>query len=216
MNPSQKCNPLVPVLFICLAALLCSCASTSLKKTWKSPTYTAGPIWKIAVLAVDERGDVRRALEWQLCNEIQRQGATAIASSDFLTLSEIKENKEAAAEKLRAKGAEAILIMRLYDVATFYHEYRPGPEQYADVITGYQPDNWYGYYTVAFAAMSPTYGSTKQKVYLESSLFDLKTSGRVWSALTLTTVTETMDRLAEIYPITSKVVGAMRKDGVVP
>ena len=64
--------------------------------------------------------------------------------------------------------------------------------------------------------MSPTYGNLKQQVYLETSVFDLKTSKRVWSGLTLTVVTETMDRVAEMDPIVAKVVEEMHKDAMIP
>jgi hypothetical protein len=63
--------------------------------------------------------------------------------------------------------------------------------------------------------MSPTYGSLKQKVCLETSLYDLKTEKRLWSGLTLTSLKENMDRVAEMDPLVEKIVSAMRKDGVI-
>jgi len=64
--------------------------------------------------------------------------------------------------------------------------------------------------------MSPTYGNLKQKVFLETSLFDLKTGKRLWSGLTQTVFTDTMDRVAEMDKIVGKVLAAMRQDAVVP
>lgn len=203
-------------LTLALSLLLCSCAATSVKKTWKSPAYNGGPLTKLAVLAIDERGDVRQALENRLVAQIQKQGASAIPSHDLLSLSEINQDKPAAAARLRAAGAEAVLIMRLVDVATSYRESRPSPERYAQVITGFEPGNWYDYYSVAYMDLSPTYGNLKQKVYLESSVFDLATAKRLWSGMTLTVVGETMDRVAEADVLVAKVVAAMRKDGMLP
>ena len=208
-------NHLLRFSALALVAVLCSCASTSVKKTWKSPESTH-PVSKIAVLAVDERGDVRRVLEGWLAAEIQKRGTSAILSSDHLSLADINQDKKAAAERLKSAGADAILIMRLHDIASSYRESRPGPERYAETITGYEHDYWYGYYTVAYTEMSPTYGNLKQKVYLETLLFDLGTAKCLWSGLTLTVVTENMDRLAEVGPLTAKVVDAMAKDGVLP
>jgi hypothetical protein len=63
--------------------------------------------------------------------------------------------------------------------------------------------------------MSSTYGSLKQTVYLETSLYNLKTEKRVWSGVTQTVVTENMDRVAEMDPLIEKILAAMRKDGVI-
>jgi hypothetical protein len=199
-----------------LVILLSSCAESSVKKTWKSPDYNRGPITKVAVLAIDERGDVRQALENRLVTQIRKDGATAIPSHDLLSLSEINQDKPAAAARLRAAGAEAILIMKLVDVATSYRESRPAPERYAEVITGFETGTWYDYYSVAFMDLSPTYGNLKQKVYLESALFDLATAKRLWSGTTLTVVGETTDRVAEADVLVAKIMAAMRKDGMIP
>lgn len=199
-----------------LAALLCSCASTSVKKTWKSPDYRGGPLGKVAVLAVTDRVLLRQGFENRLVTQIRASGAPAIVTHDQLSLPQINENKQAAATQLRNAGAEGVVIMRLMNVDTSYREFRHGEERYAENITGFGSDPWYDYYTVAYTDMTATYGSLKQKVYLETALFDLKTNKRVWSTLTQTVVTETMDRVAEMDPIVEKVVAAMRTDGMLP
>ena len=63
--------------------------------------------------------------------------------------------------------------------------------------------------------MSPTYGSLKQDVYLETALYDLKTEKRLWSGLSKTVIKEFTDRVAEMDPLVAKIVSAMRKDGVI-
>jgi hypothetical protein len=199
-----------------LGALLCSCASTSVKTTWKSPEYQAGPLSKVAVVAIDHRIDVRKGFENRLVRQLRNGGASAITTYDLLSLGEINKDKPAAAERLRSAGAEAVVIMRLRDVASFYRESRPGPERYAEVITGYEPGIWYDYYSLAYSDMSPTYGNLKQKVYLETSVFDLKSAKRLWSGLTETVVTENMDRVAEMDPVVERAVAALRKDSMVP
>ncbi len=211
-------RPLTLAVISCIALplLLCSCASTSVKKTWKSPANTGSPLSKIAVLAVDERGEVRQALENRLTTQLRKQGLSVVPSYELLTLTEIGQDKPAAAERLRTAGAEAVLIMRLKDVATSYREYQPAPERYAEVITGFEVGTWYDYYSVAYMDMSPTYGNLKQKVYVETSVFDLKTAKCLWSGLTQTVVGETMDRVAEADVLVAKLIAAMRKDGMLP
>jgi hypothetical protein len=196
--------------------LLCSCASTTVKQTWKSPDYHGGPVTKVAVLAVTDRGMLRQGFENRLVYQLKQAGVTAVPTYDQLSLSEINHDKKAAAEKLRANGSGAVVVMRLKDLTSSYREYRPGGERYAETITGWGYDYFYDYYTVAYLDMSPTYGSLKQNVYLETRMFDLQTAKPLWAGLTLTVVTETMDRVAEMDPIVAKVVEAMQKDGMVP
>ena len=84
------------------------------------------------------------------------------------------------------------------------------------VVGGVDPMGWYGYYTAAFMDMSPTYGSLREVAYIETVLYDLKSEKRLWSGLTETVVKDTTDRPAEVDRLVAKIVGAMRRDGVVP
>jgi len=197
-----------------LAILLCSCAATSLKKTWKAPDCQQ-PVGKIAVLAIDDRGLVRQGFENRFVAQLTKAGAAAVVTYDLLTLAEIKQDKGAAAERFRASGAEAILILRLKDISSSYRESRAGNERYVPVLTGVDSMGWYDYYSVGFMDMSSTYGTLKQTVYLETSLYDLKTEKRLWSGLTETVVRENMDRVAEMDPLVEKFIAAMLKDGVI-
>lgn len=198
-----------------LAALLCSCASTTIKNTWKDPEGRM-PVARIAVVAVAESGLVRQGLENRFYSELTKAGAKPLTTFGLLSLPEIKQDKRAAAERFRASGAEAVLILRLVDKTSAYREIQPGRERYAPVVTGFGTTGWYDYYNLGFMSMSASYGSSTDKVYLETSLHDLTTEKRLWSALTKTVVTENMDRVAEMDPLIEKIVAAMRKDGVIP
>jgi hypothetical protein len=68
---------------------------------------------------------------------------------------------------------------------------------------------------VAYQDMSPTFGNLKQKIFLETSIFDLNTAKRVWSGLSQTVIPENMDRVAEMDEIVSKFLTAMRRDGMI-
>ncbi len=205
-----------PIAGCTLALLLCSCTGTSLKQTWKSPDYPGGTKTRLAVVAVDERTDVRKAVESRLVRQLRQAGASAAPTYDRFSLAQMNQDKAAAAQRLQADGTEAVVIIRLRDLASFYRESRPGPERYAEVITGYEMGPWYDYFTVAYMDMNVTYGNLKQKLYLETSIFDLKTATRLWSGLTQTVLTETMDPLPQMDKIAAKVVAAMQKDGLIP
>ncbi len=197
------------------ALCLCGCASNSIKQTWKSPACQPGQVQKIAVLAVEDRGMVRQGLENRFVRELRGCGQDAMATHELLSLSEIKAGKEAAAARLSAAGANAVLIIRLVDQTTYSRGIQATPQYWLSTVNGYDSFGWYDCYSVAFMDMGVVWGSLKQDLYLDSSLFDLKTGQRLWSALTLTVLKENADRLEVADSLAAKVVGALRKDVLV-
>jgi hypothetical protein len=198
-----------------LAILLCSCASTSMEKTWKSPNYPGGPVQKVAVLAVSDQGMVRTGLENRLARSIRQQGQAALTTIALLSLPKIKADKAAAAARLRQEGADSILIVRLVDRETYDREVRATPAAFVPVTTGFETYGWYGYYDVAFTEMGVTYSSVNDYLVLDSSLFDLNTGKRLWSVLTQTVVKEDADRLVVADDLAQKVAARLRKDGMI-
>jgi hypothetical protein len=202
-------------LALCLpVVLVCSCAATSVKKTWKAPDCQ-GPVGKIGVIAIEERGLLRQGVENRFVAQLRRDGAAALPTFDLLSLPQIKEDKRAAAERFRESGAEALLIVRLFDKVSTYREIQPAGERYVPMVTGIETTGWYDYYSLGLMSLSSTYGTVKDYVYIETAVYDLKTEKRLWSALTRTVVGENMDRFAEMDIVVEKVVTAMRKEGVI-
>jgi len=209
-------NTKIRALFLCaLATLLCSCAATSVKTTWKSPDCH-GPVGKLAVLAIEERGLLRQGFENRFVEQLTKCSVGAAPTYDLLPLAQIKQDKRGSAARLEASNAKALLILRLLDKTSTYREIQPGGERYVPVITGWDTMGWYDYCNVGLMSMSSTYGNLKEHVFLETSVYDLKTEKRLWSVLTRTVVTENMDRIAEMDPLIEKIVAAMKRDGVIP
>jgi hypothetical protein len=203
-------------LFIAAAAiLLSSCAATSVKQTWKAPDYAGGQVRKLAVLTVEERGLFRQALENRFANQLKAGGQQALVTHELLSLAEIKENKQLAAARLKEAGADTILIVRLVDTKTYTREVRATSAAFVPVVTGVESYGWYDCYSVAFMDMGTVWGSLEQKVYLDTSLFDLSSGKRLWRCLTETVLRDNMDRLEEADALVAKVLGAARKDGLV-
>jgi hypothetical protein len=63
--------------------------------------------------------------------------------------------------------------------------------------------------------MGTVWNSLEQRVYLDSSLYELKSGRRLWSCLTETVLKDDMDRLEALDVLVAKVVAALRKDGMV-
>lgn len=197
-----------------LAVLLCSCAATSIKQTWKSPLYQGGPVTRAAVLAIDQRPLLRQGFENRFSSQLKKYGVKPITTYDLMTLTEINSDKKAAGARLLADGADSLITLRLVDTATYYRETRPGGALFAPITTGIETYGWYDYYSVAYMDMSPTFGNLKVTVFLEANLFDLQTGKRLWSGLSETVIKENTDAVAEMDPIVSKILAAMHKDGL--
>lgn len=193
---------------------LCGCATSSIKQSWTSPELHDRRFQKMSVVVVEDRGSVRLGLENRFVTALGARGQGALATYNLLALQDIKADKEAAASRVRAAGADAVLIVRLVDQATYSSQMRATPALYNPVVTGYGSYAWHDYYSVAFVDMGVVWSSSTQKIYLDCSLFDLTTGQRLWSALTLTEIQENADRLAVADDLVDKVVGAMQKDGV--
>src|SRR6478736_6511938 len=196
-----------------IAAVLCGCAATSLEQTWKAPDYQRGPVQKIAVLVIEERALQRSVLENAFAAELQSQGQAMMTTFNLLTLPEIKADKQAATRKLREAGADTILIIRLADQITRDRQVEVTPDRFSPAYSSYGMSDWYGFYLGT--GMGTVWGDLRQEVYLDSSLHDLDTGTRLWSGVTKTVLKEGSDRIEELKPLTTKVVKAMRKDGLI-
>lgn len=205
----------------CATALLCSCATTSVEKSWLAPDYTGGPVKKIAVIAVDERPLVRKGFENRFVNQLKQAGTDAFASSETLTLNQMKDDREATAAEFRKQGADAVLIIRLIDSATRDRQVRQSSPAYVPVVTGVSPGwgapyyYYDAYFAMAFMDMGVVRSDMRQIAFLEHSVFDLKTRQLIWTGLTQTTVKDDVDRLTLINPLAQSVIKRMKRDFVV-
>jgi hypothetical protein len=202
-------------LSFALAALLCSCATNTVEKTWKAPGRSEGPVKKVAVLAVSDQSYVRPGLENRFAQDIARRGQPAITTVKLLGLPEIKENKPAAAALLRQQGADSILIVRLVDQTTYNREVRNTPSAFVPVATGYSSYGWGGYYDVAFVDLSVSHSLSRDELVLDSSLFDLTTGARLWSMVTKSRLSYNTDKTVVADDLADKVSAGLFKDGLI-
>ena len=208
---------------LCLAAgtalimLASSCASTTVKSSWKSADYKGEPPKKVAVVADDERKLVRMALENRFVNQlaVANQPAFGTAAS-FADLEAARKNKEATVAKLRAAGADAILITRLVSKS----DYQAKAQQrftghYVAVTVTPGSDGWDTDIGSFDTYQSAPRSDDRSYLLLDTSLFDLNTGQRIWGCITETTVRQTDDRLEIADEFVGKVVEVMRQDGMI-
>jgi hypothetical protein len=194
---------------------LCGCVGTSLDQNLKSPSYHGGAVQKVAVVAVDERVLIRQGFENRFARQMVEHGQSAIVTYDLLSLPEIKADKQAATARFHQAGADSVLVIRLANQSTRATQTQATANIFVPVVAGYGYNDWYDYYSVSFVNMGTAWGDSKTEVYLETSLYDLKTSQRIWAGGTVTVLKEGTDRVAQMDPIVSKVLAALRKDGLV-
>jgi hypothetical protein len=197
-----------------LVVWLCGCASTSVKQTWKSPEYHGGPVGKVAVLAVDERGIVRVALENRYVRDMRERGQDAMVAGEFVDVTEIATNKEAIAARLREAGADAILAIKLVDRISYNTQVSSTPSLSGRDLY-LQAGTWYDYFAYSSVQRAGVRSSTKREFYLDNGLFDLKTGKRLWSGLAVFVLKENQDSLEAVDVLSGKVVAALQKDGLI-
>jgi hypothetical protein len=198
------------ILSIAVAAFtltFCGCASSSVKKTWKSPTYQGGPVAKIAVLVMTDRDFYRQAIENYFASILNEQGQSAFTTHDLFALSAVKADRPAAAARLRQAGADSVLVVRLVDAATYSRQ----ATVTSPAFTSSAAES-YGYLVMETDA---AWNTLQSDVYIESSLYQLTSSERLWSGLTRTVLKENTDSVAKIEPLAKKLFTQMREAGVI-
>lgn len=200
-----------------LAIFSASCASTSVKSTWRSPDYKGEPPQKVAVVADDDRMLVRVALENRFVNQLGAASQPAFGTaSSFADLAAARNNKEATLSQLRAAGAEAILITRLVSKSNYMAKAQQRyAGQYVALTVTPGSDGWDT--SIGSYSAYETGPRTDDRSYLllDTSLFELNTGRRIWGCLTETTIKDTDDRLEIADEFVAKVVGSMRQDGMI-
>ena len=193
---------------IAVAALIltfCGCASTSVKQTWKSPSYHGGPVGKTAVLVMSDRDFYRQAIENRFADLLTKQGQSAFTTYDLFTLSAAKADRKAAGARLRQAGADSVLVVRLVDSA-YSSQRTHAAAAYTSSAEGY------GYLAIGPDA---TWNSLQIDAYIDSTLYELASGERLWSGLTRTALREDTDTIAKIEPLAKKLFILMRQDGVI-
>jgi len=198
------------ILSITVAGLtlaLCGCASSSVKQTWKSPTYHGGPVAKVAVVVMTDRNFYRQAIENRFAGLLTDEGQSAFKTYDLFTLPEGNAQRQAAVATLRQAGADSVLVVRLADSSTYSQQTRAVSPAFTS--SGAEA---YSYFVIG---PGPTWNSLQTDVSIESTLYALTSSERLWSGLTRTVLKEDTDSVAKIEPLAEKLFAAMRQDGVI-
>ena len=183
--------------------LMAACASTSFKNTWKSPD--AGPVditgKKVLVVATNVPTSVRRTLETSIANELNKIGAQATASNQFLPPD---STTEAAKQKMAAEGYDAAWVVRLTNRE---QELSSTPGMYAPAGPYMSYWGWGGGYGYGAPEIR-----TDIKVYMETLVYSVAHDKLAWSGMSVTTNPTNLD--ASAAELTQVAVAEMKKSGL--
>jgi len=191
----------VIVLIFCFS-ILQSCSSqlaTTLTGSWKDPEATSYKDFMVVVLS--KKLPVRSTVEDDITIRLKRAGVKGAKSLDVIPHTEkveTQEDRKAAVEKIQSLGHDAIITITLVK-QTEESRYIPGTNSYSPTNVGvgsgyYNPVTGEGqqgtgsyafgsYYMGASTAYNtPGYYEKDKTYFLQSNVYDLKTSKLIWSA----------------------------------
>lgn len=166
-------------LYLTVAILLSSCASTSLTNAWHDQSYSGtNSLDDVLVIAVTEEETSRRLYEDGFVAKLSESGVRGVPSYS-LQISDIEPTKQAVQTAVAMANARFVLITRHLTTDKKQH-YSPPQPLYVDPYYS----RVHRYYPMAYREVrySPGYTYTVTMVSIESNLYDARTEKLIWSA----------------------------------
>ena len=166
-------------LYLTVAILLSSCASTSLTNAWHDQSYSGtNSLDDVLVIAVTEEETSRRLYEDGFVAKLAESGVRGVPSYS-LQISDIEPTKQAVQTAVAMAKARFVLITRHLTTDKKQH-YSPPQPLYVDPYYS----SVHRYYPMAYREVrySPGYTYTVTMVSIESNLYDARTEKLIWSA----------------------------------
>jgi len=169
-------------LGILAAMLLTACATTTINTVWKDESSRLAP-HRIMVIGIVKLPRTKRILEDEFVKRIKAHGTDAVGSYNIIP-DDIDIEDKTVLEKIKAQGADAVLITRLADKKTVYNCLSPN---------NYCPPSYYGtwhdyYWFGAQYTNSPDYVEETQYAVMETNLYDAVSDKLIWSASSSTQI----------------------------
>ena len=193
--------------------LMAGCSTTQFKDTWKKPGFT-GKLHKVYLIGITRNDMMRKNFEGEFVRRLAEQGVTGIPSYPDLQISG-DVDREALRKRLRAQGADAVLVVRLADKEQKTAMYSGGEAGFG---IGTTPINvYYDEYvnsSVTIVASGPAVVRDFQLVSIRANLFETESAEVIWTALTETTVGDD-NRQQRLREFVEQVVSKLKEDGLI-
>jgi hypothetical protein len=201
----MKKQRMMPLLLF-LPALWClSCSpGTEVTKSWVDESFAGKPFKKLLVMAVVKDQWVRGAFETTLEEDLAANNVTVIRSMDVM-----EETEELTPEVFESKflplGIDAVLISREINRESREKVFYNLPQDYYGM---------YSYYAMSYTYyLQPSYIRQDEVFFVESNLYDVKTTRLVWSAVSESLAPQKATDV--VIPLTKIVARSLRQDGFV-
>jgi hypothetical protein len=197
------------------AAVLSSCATTSLLTSWVDPEAGGKKLGNVLVVGVAKNAPARRQFEDSFAKVLRSRQIGALTS--YVQLPDPAAIDEAAVKPIALKEKVThVLVVRLVDRKTVTTYVPPTPGYYGGFPGAYPSyyGTWPGYYNYGYAAATrPGYTFDTEYVNLETNVYDAATGKLVWSGLTQTELgSRLQERIEEFIEVIS---GAMIRDKLI-
>lgn len=181
-NPVMK---KIKWLAIILPAVITGCTATRITTSWKAENVTPQRYSKIMVLGLIRESDrsLQEKMENHLVEDLSNLGLNAVSSlREYGPKAFDKMDEEAALEKLKDSGIDAVLTIVLLDKEK-ERKYVPGNIFYSPYR--YYFNRFWGYRGVLYHRIyEPGYYVTDTKYFWESNLYELNTQKLIYSVQT--------------------------------
>lgn len=206
-------NMEIGVVALLAAALLSSCASTSLLTSWTDPEAAGKGIDKSMVIGVSNKAVVRRQFEDTFVAQLSKLGKRAIPSYPLLPDAS-KINEQTVAPIAERNRIDHLVIVRVVDRKTVTTYVPPSTRVigYPSYFPAYY-GSWYGYYGHHFSTVTtPGYAYDTEYVNLETNVYAVRSGKLIWSGLTKTALGSSVD--VEMQELVQVLTAAMKKDRI--
>ena len=180
---SKKTSTAVNVLLLLAGAgllmLTSGCSSIQMYNMWHDPTYSAGPLNKVLVVAMRKDSLNRRMWEDAFVSAMMEHRAKTTFVSSYQLFPEELPDTLSIREKVKQEGFDGILIISRITLDTL-QKYVPG---YTTYEPAYYYGPWWGYYDTYWQAVyHPEHTEAEQEVTVRTDLLLVQENGKlVWS-----------------------------------
>ncbi len=175
----RKLTALLALLLSTLA--LTGCQTTTLQSAWYDPTFTGGPMHRVAVVAAGLNPANRRLAEDVFSQRLRALGVDAAPGWSVVS-DAARDAAEPFNEALRASGAEGVLIIRVLGVDTQTHV----NTMMVTTVQAWGSPGWGRSSMWVSTTVPVTQVSQYALVMVETSFYEVATGRLVWSGITQT------------------------------
>ena len=188
------------LLLIIIFFTITSCATTTFTSVWKDEGFN-GPIDNVFIIGVFKERDNRRTYENEFVKQLSAQGVNAIASYKEFGSGKLPDKGEVVS-KMEELNMEAVLITNLVD------------KERRRVYKETWSQNYSHYYNTSYRSSTVEY--IDDVYYLETKLYELRSEGLIWSALSKTLVLDKVVQsdVKEIKKFINFMTKKMSEDGM--